>query len=79
MNTQDKINQYLETFIKPIYAFVLTKTKNLEDAEDLTQDIYMTIIKAFQQKKSVDNYNKYNNFRSKFTISLCICCFLIKT
>ena len=58
MNKQD-VELIVTEYLKPIYGFVLKKTKTYEDAEDLTQDIMLKIYNSLIKKDNVEDISKY--------------------
>lgn len=49
----------VEEWMKPIYGFVVSRTKNLQDAEDLSQEICIKVYKAIVAKDDIDAIDKY--------------------
>ena len=45
---QDAFRELYEISYKPLYAFLLSCTLNVEDAQDLLQDTYIQILKNCQ-------------------------------
>jgi len=59
--TRDKetVEALIETYIKDIYAFLVKKTKNLQDAEDLSQDLGLKIYKTLMSDRVIEKVDKY--------------------
>lgn len=55
-----KINDSLiEEYAKKIYGFAFSKTRNVEDAEDLSQDILTVLVNEIGRKKEIENTDAY--------------------
>ena len=71
---QDKINQYIEETAKTVFSYCLARTHSKEEAEDLSQDILLEILKSacnLRDDKSFYNFmwaianNVYKNWCKK--------------
>ena len=58
MKRQD-VELIVTEYLKPIYGFVLKRTKTYEDAEDLTQDIMLKIYNSLIKKDNIEDISKY--------------------
>ena len=59
MNYQKEAAQIITEYLKPIYGFALKKCKNLQDAEDLSQDIACKAYKALLIKDDIEDVSKF--------------------
>ena len=57
--TKQDVELIVTEYLKPIYGFVLKRTKTYEDAEDLTQDIMLKIYNSLIKKDSIEDISKY--------------------
>ena len=57
--TKQDVELIVTEYLKPIYGFVLKRTKTYEDAEDLTQDITLKIYNSLIKKDNIDDISKY--------------------
>lgn len=58
MNNLDA-NKIISKYIKPIFGFTLKRCKNLQDAEDLSQDIAIKIYRALLIKDDIRNIDNF--------------------
>lgn len=58
MKKQD-VELIVTEYLKPIYGFVLKRTKTYDDAEDLTQDIMLKIYNSLMKKDNIYDISKY--------------------
>ena len=54
MNYSNNAVQIITEYLKPIYGFALKKCKNLQDAEDLSQEIACKAFKALTCKDDIE-------------------------
>lgn len=54
--TTEKI---ISEYMRPIYGFVLKRTANIQDAEDLTQDICLKIYRALLVRDDINSVEKF--------------------
>ena len=59
MSFKANAEQILTEYIKPIYGFTLKKCKNLQDAEDLSQEIACKAYKALLVKEDIEDVGKF--------------------
>lgn len=43
VGTSEYINQIISDYLKPIFSFTLKRTRTIQEAEDVTQEIMMKI------------------------------------
>ena len=58
MTRQDAEN-IINEYVKPIFGFALKRCKNLQDAEDLSQEIVMRAFRAMLVKDDIADYGKF--------------------
>ncbi|MBE6755219.1 MAG: sigma-70 family RNA polymerase sigma factor [Ruminococcaceae bacterium] len=56
MKISDKL---ISEYAKKIYGFAFSKTKNIEDAEDLSQDILTVLVNEISKKTEIENPDGY--------------------
>ncbi len=56
MKISDKL---ISEYAKKIYGFAFSKTKNIEDAEDLSQDILTVLVNEISKKTEIENPDAY--------------------
>ncbi|MBQ7360177.1 MAG: sigma-70 family RNA polymerase sigma factor [Lachnospiraceae bacterium] len=59
MNYQANAEQIITQYLKPIYGFALKKCKNLQDAEDLSQEIACKAFRALLVKDDIEDVSKF--------------------
>lgn len=52
-------NDFISEYSKKIYGFAFSKTRNVEDAEDLSQDILTVLINEIDKNKEIENLDAY--------------------
>ncbi len=52
-------NELISEYAKKIYGFAFSKTRNVEDAEDLSQDILTVLISEIDKNKDIENPDAY--------------------
>lgn len=75
MNKQENINSIISDYLKPIFSFSLKRTKTVQEAEDLSQEIIIKVYKSLSNIDSIYNLDSYiwriahntlaNHYRSK--------------
>ena len=58
MNKQDA-EKITTEYLKPVYGFALKRCRNLQDAEDLSQDIILKIFTAMLKREDIVDVQKY--------------------
>ena len=58
MNKQDA-EKITTEYLKPVYGFALKRCRNLQDAEDLSQDIILKIFTALLKREDIVDVQKY--------------------
>ena len=46
-------------YLKPIFGFALKRCKNLQDAEDLSQEIVIKVFQTLCKRDNIENVNKF--------------------
>ena len=60
LTERERLTQLLETELLPkIYGFCILKMNTEEEADDLSQEICMEVLKAIQGGKSIENLNAF--------------------
>lgn len=52
-------NKIVSEYLKPIFGFALKRCKNVQDAEDLSQDIALKLFRALLVKDDIRNVDKF--------------------
>jgi len=58
MNKQDA-GQITSAYLKPVYGFALKRCRNLQDAEDLSQEIMLRILRTLLLRCDIEDTEKY--------------------
>ena len=58
MNRQDA-ETIITEYLKPIYGFALKNCKNTQDAEDLSQEIVLKLLRTFLVKDDIADVQKF--------------------
>lgn len=59
MERYEDINEMINRYLKPIFSFTLKRTKTIQDAEDLAQEIVIKIYKNLRNIESIYNIESY--------------------
>ena len=59
MDHKKNAEQIITEYLKPIYGFALKKCKNLQDAEDLSQEIACKAFRALTYKDDIEDVGKF--------------------
>lgn len=52
-------NEYINDYLKPIFSFTLKRTKTIQEAEDLAQEIIIKVYKALNNMDSIYSIDSY--------------------
>lgn len=59
MERYEDVNEIINRYLKPIFSFTLKRTKTIQDAEDLAQEIVIKIYKNLRNIESIYNIESY--------------------
>lgn len=59
MERYEDVNEIINRYLKPIFSFTLKRTKTIQDAEDLAQEIAIKIYKNLKNIESIYNVDSY--------------------
>ncbi len=55
--SEETVNRILQDYIEKIFAFALKRTRNRHDAEDLSQDIVIEVLRSSSSLKDLNAIN----------------------
>lgn len=59
MDKQESVNAIISDYLKPIFSFSLKRTKTVQEAEDLAQEIIIKVYKALSNIDNIYNIDSY--------------------
>ena len=60
---RENAEKIITEYLKPIFGFALKRTKDVQDAEDLTQDIVLKAFRALLVKDNIEDANLFGLLR----------------
>lgn len=59
MERNKDVNQIINDYLNPIFSFTLKRTKTIQEAEDITQEIIIKVYKALSNMNDIYNIESY--------------------